>query len=49
MSNIEGMYSICLIKKIKRSETILLNSIFVIRYSAVCWYNHVKFHKRKKQ
>jgi hypothetical protein len=35
MSNIEGMYSIYFYKKMERSDSILRNSIFVIRYSAV--------------
>jgi len=35
MSNVEGMYSIFLIKEMERSDSILRNSLFVIRYSAV--------------
>ena len=35
MSNVEGMYSIFFNKEMERSDSILRNSLFVIRYSAV--------------
>jgi hypothetical protein len=35
MLNVEGMYSIFFNKEMERSDSILRNSLFVIRYSAV--------------
>ena len=35
MSNVEGMYSIFFNKEMERSDSILRNSLFVIRYYAV--------------
>jgi hypothetical protein len=35
VSSVEGMYSIFFNKEMERSDSILRNSLFVIRYSAV--------------